>query len=218
MQEEAPTENEGQMRVIQEQEKRIRELEEKVERLTSSLEEVLKIVQNHHSIINKVPVNRTNWVIDSPTSCWLRENGLTYVVESSSTYQSLENHMPKNLFTKTEGETSRWATEIDKHNDSWVRVEYPERVKINYLRIKERNGCLDQCPTRFEIRGSNESAFVDGTFNVLASYEGIKLNKNEVKEFRFANENEYNFYTFFILSSNGFPCASLAELNFGYIT
>lgn len=195
----------------------IRTLERRIEQLEQSNTELRSIVRNLNPIINQVPVNRTNWVKQSPTLWSLTEKGQTYIVKSSSTFQSHDGHAPHNLFTLTEGDPARWATETNEHQNSWVMVKYPRKVKCNYLRIKNRANYIDECPYKFEIRGSNQELFTQGEYVVFSTIDKMTLNANEVKEFVFDNENEFEYYSIYIYSNNGSTSTALAELNFGYI-
>lgn len=196
---------------------KIEELKQEVSHLKSSLSVALKIVQKNHPMINKVPVNKTNWEKGCPTRCWLLENGDTYIVQSSSTFKSQNDHLPYNLFKIVEGkEQSRWGSEKYYQKNAWITVKYPRKVICNYLRIKARTEYFKQCPYKFEIRGSNILAFIPGSFKVLRTYDKITYKSNEVKQFCFSNDEEFEYYSIFVLECKD-NHVSICELNFGYI-
>lgn len=186
--------------------------------------ELRKILKEYLPVKYLVPLNRINWISDSLTRWRLTEDNKTYTVYSSSTVRkdpydekfSLV-HSPNNLFTESWPENwNCWASQPDEQNNSWIIIELPCKEKSNYLRIKSRNDCEDQCQSKFEIRGSNKNGFEPGTFKVFMTIDGFKLRSNEVKEIPFNNEEEFQFYSIFIYSVNGSRHAAIGELNFGH--
>lgn len=195
----------------------VEDLQREVNDLKRSNSELRDIVRESHLVINKFPVNRTNWIsnLKNRTVYHLTENGETFTVMASSTLSLRDDCAPHNLFTMVEGEKKRWKSEMTNKNP-YVTLKYPKKVKCNYMRIKGRDGCLDECPNVFEIRGSNQEEFKPGYFKVLETIEGIKLAANEVKEFIFDNNEEFQYYSIFIIRNNGNASTSLSEMNFGY--
>lgn len=157
----------------------IHALERIIEQLEQSNAELQEIVHNINPIINQVPVNRTNWFKHSSTVWFLTERGKTYIDKSSSTFQSDNGHAPHNLFTLTDGDPARWATETNQQNNSCVMVKYQRKVKCNYIRIKNRASFIDECPYKFEIRDSNQEMLQPNEYVVFSTIDKT-LKANEV--------------------------------------
>lgn len=121
---------------------------------------------------------------------------------------------PLILFFDTGG---YWKTYEQQDINSWITIGYPDAININYLRIRSYENYRDIVLVKFDFRVSNHSGFLEGKYDVLASFDNVNFSNIKMKEFRFENDKSYQYYQLLIYKtkSNEFQVIKIAELMIG---
>lgn len=136
-----------------------------------------------------------------------------FVVSASSVYNT--TYPAWKAFNGTNsGETDSWISLNTV--TGWLQINYGSQKRVNKVSITSRNVAstsVSSSPKDFNILGSNDGI----NFTMLGQFKNeVNWGINETRDFRFINNNYYQYYKIDILSNNGLPAVSIGELIFSY--
>lgn len=157
------------------------------------------ILKSKPIVIEKIPMNRPDWVMKSNMYLILETANGAYSVQTSSTLSNSGNsfhgdeYLPTNMFNKFGNRFKEWMGELNGQS-AWIIIEYPEATQFNYLLLKATYHSLSSAPSKFEIRGSNNSLFIKDNYDILAEIDHQNHYIKRKKEYKFDNHKNYKHY------------------------
>jgi hypothetical protein len=88
-------------------------------------------------------------------------------------------------------DTANYSRSIAGIDGEWLKLQLPNRVRVEYIRMRARAGATSQAPKDFKILGSND----DTNWDVLATHTGVTASESFVPH----QVNAFKSYNYLVI-------------------